>query len=336
MKLFSIRYLFFIAVVVLIATPSFSFAQDSLQSILSHRLERADVQWEGQWPAAKPEKRTFWEFISGKKKLRLTRPISMVVPSTESFWILDQEANAILQVKKGVGKFPHFIESSGHIFSSLVGICEFTDGKYLVTDSYLNHVFLIDPANKKISVLNDSLKLTKPTGVAYNRLTRQIWVLETGEHRIDVLDENGNLLKQIGSRGKEKGEFNFPTHICIDKDGNAYVVDAMNFRVQVFNKDGNLLSVFGSNGDGTGYFASPKGIAVDSYGHIYIADALFHAIQIFDIKGNFLYAFGEQGQGEGEFWMPNGVYIDSKNKIYIADSYNSRIQIFQLISGGTK
>ena len=235
-----------------------------------------------------------------------------------------------------VGNGPRFIEKKNKNLASLVGICKFHDNEILFTDSYLNKIFLVDVQKKEFSVLNDSLKLNKVTGIAYCELTKQIWVLETDEHRIVILSEKGEIIKKIGSRGSTKGKFNYPTHIWIDKKGNAYVVDAMNFRVQVFNKEGEIISVFGSNGDATGYFASPKGIATDSYGHIYIADALFHVVQVFDIYGNFLYRFGSQGQDEGQFWMPSGIYIDENDKIYVADSYNSRVQIFQLITGGKK
>ncbi|MFN8165559.1 MAG: 6-bladed beta-propeller [Bacteroidia bacterium] len=130
--------------------------------------------------------------------------------------------------------------------------------------------------------------LDKPTGIGWNSMTNEVWLTETGKHRIDILNNDGKIVRYIGMRGKQPGEFNFPTHLCIDAEGNAYVVDAMNFRVQIFNKDGELISYFGSNGDATGYFASPKGISVDSYGNIYIVDALFHAVQIFNMKNSFI------------------------------------------------
>lgn len=318
-------------------------AQDIAQILsASNSLERAEVHWVDQWPTnsnkpgEKKDKRSFWDIILGKKKQGINRPVSLVAKNKNSFWVLDQENNAILQVNKEVGKTPNYITKRDFHFSSLVGICNFRKDEILVTDSYLNKIFLINSEKKECLIFNDSLKLDKPTGIAYSPLTHEIWLLETGAHRIIVLNEKGEILRSVGSRGNAKGEFNFPTHIWIDKIGNIYVADAMNFRIQIFNSEGVVLSVFGSNGDATGFFASPKGIATDSYGNIYVADALFHAVQVFDFTGNFLYTFGSQGQGEGEFWMPSGIYIDDDNIIYIADSYNSRIQIFQLVTGGKK
>lgn len=314
-------------------------AQDTAKIQPDEKTRKAEIQWIGQWPSAKSKsqkkeiKQQIKDILIGKKKQELSKPVSILAYNQNLFWILDQENNAIFKVINEAGKIPHFIEKKKNNFSSLVGICNFHNNEILFTDSYSNKIFLINSEKKECTILNDSLKLDKPTGIAYSPDKKEIWVVETGAHRIIVLNEKGEIIKKIGSRGTARGEFNFPTHIWIDKKENVYVVDAMNFRVQVFNKDGEIISVFGSNGNSPGYFSSLKGIATDSYGHIYISDALFNVVQIFDINGNFLYTFGSQGHEDGQFWMPSGIYIDSDNKIYVADSYNSRIQIFQLING---
>lgn len=335
----NIRLHFFVSLLTLFLGVISCQAQDTAQIKKTNRLEKADIQWLSQWPspdnkhAKKKINQHLKNLIFGKKKEELSRPVALLAISHNSFWILDQENNAVFQVINNIGKIPHFIDKKNNSFSSLVGICKFHQGEMLFTDSYSNKIFLVNSEKKECTVLNDSLKLDKPTGIAYSLVTNEIWVVETGTHCLVILNDKGEIIKRVGSRGTDKGEFNFPTHIWIDKKGNVYITDAMNFRVQVFNKNAEVISVFGSNGDASGYFASPKGIATDSHGHIYIVDALFHVIQIFDIDGNFLYAFGSQGRNKGEFWMPSGIFIDEKDLIYIADSYNSRIQIFQLITG---
>ena len=313
-------------------------AQDTALIKSSEKAGKPEIQWVGQWPSIKSKsqkkeiKQQIKDLLIGKKKQELSRPVSVLAINQNFFWILDQENCSLFKVINDVGKIPHFIEKKKSNFSSLVGICNFHN-EILFTDSFSNKIFTINSEKKGCAILNDSLKLDKPTGIAYLPEKKEIWVVETGAHRILILNEQGQIIKKIGSRGIAKGEFNFPTHIWIDKKGNVYVVDAMNFRIQVLNKDGEIISVFGSNGNSPGYFSSPKGIATDSYGHIYVSDALFNVVQIFDINGNFLYTFGSQGHEDGQFWMPSGIYIDSDDKIYVADSYNSRIQIFQLING---
>lgn len=296
------------------------------------------IQWVGQFPKNIDDtgkvrfSKKINELLFGKKSPELAKPISLIADSPESFWVLDQGKRSVLSVNKKVGDIPHFLNKKNIDFPSLVGICEISPGEILFTDSYLNKIFHLSTDRKELIALNDTIRFDKPTGIAYNKITKQIWVAETDAHRILVLNEKGEIIKKIGKRGNNPGEFNFPTFIWIDQFGIIYVVDAMNFRVQTFNKDGEFLSLFGEIGDATGYLSRPKGIATDSYGNIYIVDALFHVVQIFDKSGKFLYKFGGQGHENGQFWLPVGIYIDDKDYIYIADSYNSRIQIFKLIN----
>ncbi|MEI8280531.1 MAG: 6-bladed beta-propeller [Bacteroidota bacterium] len=302
--------------------------------------ESSYVTWVNQYPRIDAEKvkhplfNKVVEFFIGKKQSRkLLKPISIFALNPNEITVLDQGNQTLFDISGNEYDIPNCIRKKENYFTSLVGMCSLPGGELLFTDSRLNQIFVISADKKHLRLLNDTLKLQQPTGIAYSPVSKQIWVIETSEHRIAVLNTKGERIKTIGERGEENGKFNFPTSLCIDKNGEAYVVDAMNFRIQIFNDSGAFVSTFGSVGDVSGTFARPKGIAIDSYGDIYVVDALFHAVQIFDKAGNFLYQFGKQGKGKEEFWMPNGIYIDSKNYIYVADTYNSRIQIFHLING---
>lgn len=283
--------------------------------------------------AKKPRKNNNWfsNLLFGKKPSGLVKPMSVLANSPDTFWVADQGTGSILQVFNGVGEITQHRNKNIENIPSIVGSCFMPDGKILFTDSKLNKVFQLLSRKKELHILNDSILLEQPTGIAYSVVNKQIWVVETKAHRIAVLNEKGELIKQIGERGNAPGQFNFPTYIWIDKLGTVYVVDAMNYRVQIFDKNGEFMSMFGEIGDASGYFTRPKGVATDSFGHIYIADALFHVVQVFDRNGKLLYVFGSQGQDKEQFWMPTGIYIDDNNFIYIADSYNSRVQIFQLV-----
>ena len=302
-------------------------------------IERFSVQWVNQFPLLKKPKKNSnkgWlaKLIFGKKySPKITKPTDIIAANPNSFLLLDQGAGTIFNIdinNNSLKTFKTFKKSKIN-FSSLVNFCLLSTNEILFTDSRLNKIYKLNEEQKKLTVLNDSISLNQPTGIAYSSISNEIWVVETAAHQISILNKDGKLIKTIGNRGAGKGEFNFPTSIWIDKLGNAYVIDAMNFRVQVFNKKGEVISVFGEIGNATGYFARPKGIATDSFGNIYITDALFHTVQVFDISGNFLYQFGKQGRNKEQFWMPSGIYIDDENYIYIADSYNARVQLFQLI-----
>ena len=296
------------------------------------------IQYIGQFPSGEKKRTTgFFERIGiavlGGDPLQLNKPLSILVDDPESFWILDQGNGMVFRNSGGTLSLPKALRRNKLSLSSLVGIAAAGDDDVLFTDSRENKVFRLSAGGRELVTFNGNVALDQPTGIAYSPVAKEIWVSETGSHRIAVFNRHGELVRHIGSRGTGEGEFNFPTFIWIDASGMAYIVDAMNFRIQIFDRYGKYVSSFGEHGNATGYFARPKGVAVDSRGNIYVADALFNAVQIFDRKGNFLYYFGSQGRGREQFWMPSGIFIDKDDFIYIADSYNARIQIFQLKKG---
>lgn len=266
--------------------------------------------------------------IFGQKPRELIKPFNLVALDPDQLWILDQGSGGIYELDRGKGGRVLSLKREGVTYPSLVGICRTPRGDLLFTDSRLNRVIRL--SDDRLLHFNDTVVLNQPTGIACNPNNGDIWVVETGAHRISRFNRDGLWMESIGGRGSGEGLFNYPTFIWIDGEGCIYVVDSMNYRIQILDQEGRYLLSFGEAGDATGYMARPKGVATDSKGHIYVADALFHVVQIFDRQGRFLDSFGKQGQGAGEFWMPSGLYIDDLDRIYVADSYNARVQIFQL------
>jgi len=269
------------------------------------------------------------DFIFGDVTSKLRKPISLYIKDSTNMWVVDQGSNCIMCINKEENIF-NTLDCEKIIFASLVGICKTNSDTILFSDSKLGKLFYFREGQQSIHSFSHRLNLSKPTGMAFNPKTKNIWLVETGKHRILLLTSDGKIKKTIGSYGTDKGQFNYPGFIWIDKEGTAFIVDSMNFRIQIFDAEGNFISMFGQAGDASGFFARPKGIATDSYGNIYVVDALFNAIQIFDRAGNFLYSFGHKGTGQSEFLLPSGIYINETDRIYIADSYNARIQIFEL------
>jgi len=300
------------------------------------------VEWVSSWPSleSRQHSRSFKEYLNsiffGIHRPELLNPVAVLAKNPASFMILDQGNQTMFQVVDEVGDIPQSVLKSDFPMSSVIGLCYGPDSSILFTDSKSGSIYRMVPGKKKLRLLNDTLKLDQPTGISFDPVLKEIYVIETRSHRICVLNENGVLIRRIGIRGNGTGEFNYPTHLWISKQGNIYVTDAMNFRIQVLDHEGSVISVFGEAGDATGYLARPKGIATDSSGNIYIVDALFHTVQVFNLKGEFLYGFGKQGHGNGEFWMPSGICIDDHDFIYVADTYNSRIQVFHLIRKETE
>jgi len=72
-----------------------------------------------------------------------------------------------------------------------------------------------------------------PWGIACDR-DGCIFVTDTGNHRIQKFDRDGNFETQWGGFGGASGQFNFPYGIAVDRRGSIFVLDSSNFRVQHF------------------------------------------------------------------------------------------------------
>ncbi|MFC1733183.1 6-bladed beta-propeller, partial [candidate division KSB1 bacterium] len=64
-----------------------------------------------------------------------------------------------------------------------------------------------------------------------------IYVLDTGNCRIQVFNENGGYLRTIGRQGQGPGEFENPDYVYFDSEGNLYVAEPMNAKVVVLSPD---------------------------------------------------------------------------------------------------
>ncbi len=273
-------------------------------------------------------------WVFGKEDYRMQRPFTLTLLDSSHCLFLDQGAGLLGLINLKTKRLSWLNHKNNYLLYSAVGICVIGKDSVLIADGGLNKIFLYQLSKRKLSVWNPALQLNHPTGLAWDAVHQQLIVVETGKHRLLFLNKKGEIVRTFGKRGTQKGEFNYPTFVWVDKFGTIYVNDSMNFRIQILTFDGTVKQVFGQAGDVSGYLARPKGIATDSKGNIYVADALSNVIQVFDHQGHLLTYFGGQGKKQGQFWMPVDIYIDSNDRIFVADSFNSRIQEFKLKKQG--
>jgi sugar lactone lactonase YvrE len=126
-----------------------------------------------------------------------------------------------------------------------------------------------------------------------------IYIADTWNHTVIVVDENGTVVRQLGQRGvltdttdagdpgDSPGLFFGPRGIAVTNE-RIFVTDTGNERVQVFAKDGTFLNAFGGFGSRQGQFIEPTGIIIGPDGNVWVADSGNARIQVFTIEGEFL------------------------------------------------
>lgn len=277
----------------------------------------------------------FWrrvtEFFTGGEETRIGKPYGVYLDDRERLFIVDVGYAMVHVMELREKRYSIIGKGAENVFRSPIAITEDDEENLYITDSSAGIIYRYSLKKGRLEpfIVAD---LGRPTGIAFNRNNRLIYITDTTAHQIAVFDLRGNERFRIGGHGDGPGQFNYPTDLFVDRRGRLYVTDALNSRVAIFSAEGAHLKTFGRPGDTGGNFAKPKGIAVDSSGNIYVCDALLDAVQIFNENGELLLSFGDHGVDAGQFWMPAGIYIDRNDTIYVADAYNRRVQVFKYVN----
>ncbi|MGC1323956.1 MAG: SBBP repeat-containing protein [Candidatus Udaeobacter sp.] len=139
--------------------------------------------------------------------------------------------------------------------------------------------------------------------------------------RLNSLREGGTNMFE-GRRGTNKGQFDSPTGITVDGNGNVLVADTGNGRIEKFSPSGAFLSAIGTKGAGHGQLGDPNGIAIDRSGNIYVAEASNHRVQKLASDGTFIAEW--KGPSPG-FYGPRRIAIGPDGSIYVVDQGHNRI-----------
>jgi len=222
---------------------------------------------------------------------------------------------------------------------------EFDSPTALVLDTGTDLLYIVDSGNNRIQIIdvngncsgntklgdngNDDVcfvdefgtvgngdgEFNLPSGLALDTDSDMLYVADTNNNRIQIIDVNGNC----------------------DSGDNDYLADDICF-----------VDEFGGRGNGEGEFDEPSGLALDTDSDmLYVADTDNNQIQIIDVNGNcsgniklgdngnddvcFVDEFGGSGSDDGDFNSPADLAIDASNDmLYVLDTKNDRIQIIDV------
>jgi DNA-binding beta-propeller fold protein YncE len=301
--------------------------------------EKARIKYLGQFSTEDDLKRevssieALGRLVFGRKEIGVfARPHAVILDDQGKLYIADSSGSVVHIMDLKTRKYIQFYKlNENQRLMSPIGLAV-TDEKIFVADSILAKICAFDKQGNYVYSFGTDI-LQRPSGMAYSQRQQKLYVADTKLHNVTIFDLRGHHLGQLGKQGTEQQQFNYPTHLWVDKEDKLYVSDTLNYQVKIFSPEEKYLLSVGRHGDRPGYFAHPSGLATDSLGNIYVGDKQFENIQIFNSRGEVLMAFGCEGNAPGEFWLPAGIFIDNENRIYVADSFNRRIQVFQLLKG---
>ncbi len=201
------------------------------------------------------------------------------------------------------------------------------DGTLYIADTGNNRIVVWVPDGKTFKTIGtfgdkadwkDPPEFNQPSGILIHP-SGQIYVGDTLNHRVVVLDANGMAVTTWGSQGTGNGEFNMPRTIAKDHFGNIWVLDSGNSRVQIFSPMGEFHFVWGSFGNADYLFNNPMGMAVNHIDQGIIADTGNFRFEVFDNRAVPVTQQGWYGEGPYQFKEPAGATITPTRLVAIAD-----------------
>ena len=151
-------------------------------------------------------------------------------------------------------------------------------------------------------------------------------MIDQSNNRIQVFDLELMFITSFGTKGSGQGQYDRPSDLVFDSQGNIYVSEFGNNRVQVLDPNGHYLRHFGDESV-PGKLNKPEGIHVAN-NCVHVSDSGDNRILVFQLSGAFLTSFGKEGRGRGEFCHPIGIVLDCDGFLYVCDLLNQRIQVF--------
>jgi sugar lactone lactonase YvrE len=181
-----------------------------------------------------------------------------------------------------------------------------------------------------------------PAGLASDA-QGNIYVADASNNLIRVISiKGGKLVSTLAGTGAAgfvdgpaiSAQFNDPSGVAIDSQGNVFVTDTYNYSVRKITPTG-VVSTFAGNGrsgagDGSGanaQFQSPTGIAIDTQDNIYVAD--FDRIRKIAPSGAVSTFAQTRTPVQNGTVIPSatalGIAVGSGGNIYVTDFADSKI-----------
>lgn len=221
----------------------------------------------------------------GNNRAPLAMPVGVALDSQDRLFVSDAALHSIIC-------FSATGEPAAHFGTSTLG----RPGGIAI-DKQRNRLYVADAKESRIAVFDtrtnefqrfigspskerENGRFLAPTNVAVDR-NGTIYVADTWNYRVQILDAQGNFIRAFGAQGDRPGEFIRPKGIAVDSGGHIYVADAEFNNFQILTPEGQPLLAVGTLGGAPGQFALVAGLHIDASDRIYTTEQFQGRVQVF-------------------------------------------------------
>lgn len=185
---------------------------------------------------------------------------------------------------------------------------------------------------------DDNVLFYMPSDIAVDK-EGNVYVLDSGNHRIQKFDSQGNFLASYGRHGQGPGEFQYPQSIDIDADGYIYVSDSGNQKIHILKPNGAFEKDINITDESPGMIRIRNGKIIQGkaasmfslqMGMMNEDEELPGLIKVFNMEAKVQNEFGEQKDYNDILVNRMGnrfhFFADIEGFVYLAFDYQNRIE----------
>jgi DNA-binding beta-propeller fold protein YncE len=207
------------------------------------------------------------------------------------------------------------------------GIAVGPDGLIYVCDTWAHRILVLDQKgatvrtwgsfanlNKSADPTLDPGKFFGPRAITF--LNDEIYVVDTGNDRVQVFDMQGNFKRAFGGSGTGNGQLMEPVGIAAGADGHIYVADSANARISVFTPDGASVAEWPVDAWAGRAYYEPY-LAFGGDGNLYATSSETGSIEVYSTTGQHLDSITDVGGVA--LSQPVGIGNDADGNLLITD-----------------
>lgn len=288
----------------------------------------------------------------GSRPGQFTAPVDIASGLDGSLYVVDRVAR-LLQKFDPEGNFLASIKLRETVLqdSAPWGLAVAPDGTVYVADTFGWRILAFDPdlRARLLAFGEPPLRDGNPPGphdlfgprdLAVDA-EGNLWVTDTGHHRIVVYTSTGEFLREIRGtfspdtnyQGSGAGQFSEPVGIDIAPNGEIVIADMWNARVQVLDASGAYLREFPVDGWGGTEARDKPYLAVLRDGRIAVSLPSLGEVRIYSPAGGLLTTIAPV---EEPLLRPYGIVETPGGKLWIVEGGAARVRLFDGTEAGER
>ena len=189
-----------------------------------------------------------------------------------------------------------------------------------------------------VDTADENMAFYMPSAIAVDG-AGDLYILDTGNHRIQKFGPDGKFLASLGRQGQGPGEFYYPSWLAVDDKGFLWVSDPNNQRIQVLTPDGKDHKTLKVLQQGSGpVFLGRAGELVEGAPRMRLMmnpdekqpESLPKLVKVLDLAGKAVREFGEPVDFKNELVnsAANDVIltVDGDGQVYLVFPAQNRIE----------